>query len=77
MRIYMCFMSWVELIEEDQDIDAMFSFFIKDKGFPVTLLRCDRKSKTYRQKNGARIKAAHSVTKDDIIEEASAIVGVR
>ena len=39
MRIYMCFMSWVELIEEDQDIDAMFSFFIKDNGFPVTLLR--------------------------------------
>ena len=29
------------------------------------------------QKNGARIKAAHSVTKDDIIEKVSAIVGVR
>ena len=55
----------------------LFSFFIKDNGFPVTLLRCDKKSKTYRQKNGAKIKAAHSVTKDDIIEEASAIVGVR
>ena len=26
MRIYMCFMSWAELIEEDQDIDAIFSF---------------------------------------------------
>ena len=26
MRIYMCFMSWVELIGEDQDIDAIFSF---------------------------------------------------
>ena len=77
MRISMCFMSWVELIEEDQDIDAIFSFFIKNNGFPVTPLHWDRKSKTYRQKNGARIKAAHSVTKDDIIEKVSAIVGVR
>ena len=52
-------------------------FFIKNNGFPVTLLRWNRKSKTYCQKNGAGRKVTHSVTKDDIIEEASAIVGVR
>ena len=51
----------------------LFSLRTTDSQLPF----CDRKSKTYRQKNGARIKAAHSVTKDDIIEEASAIVGVR
>ena len=52
-----------------------FFFFIKNNGFPATLLHWDKKSTTYSQKHRAGIKAVHSVTKDDIIEEASAFLG--
>ena len=81
VHIYtMCHVQQVELIEEDQDIDdisSSFFFFIKNNGFPVTFLHWDRKSKTCNQTHGAGIKAVHYVKKDDIIEEASALFGVR
>ena len=52
-----------------------FLFFMNNNGFPATLLHWDKQSTTYCQKHGVGIKAVHSVTKDDIIEEAFAFLG--
>ena len=53
----------------------LFCFFRKRNGFPITLLHCDKKTNTIRQKNGASIRQIHSLTKDDILQEASAYFG--
>ena len=55
----------------------MLCLFLKKNGFPVTLLHLDKRRNTIRQKNGAGIKQVHCLSKEEIIQEASAYFGVK